>query len=1324
MTDEGPLTVEIVNMEERTENRTFMISLLPADKLSSVPDNQMRAADSTPVNQNVPVSAASQLSMPVGQAILVSQDFRLGGRIPKAILPKPAASDKVADEVIQCTLQNARKVNDLQTEIKINSRCFNAKTIQTYARLQTLECRIPSVRCPTGEEIVCNSTSISPSLCDVFAQTHMPGFSSLLSWTRQLEENRKRAPGDLSYVSTEQGSYSLTDVNHMLALHKAAATRRNVERELEWFAHMHLEPRTIKMLPGIDMIRRFQMLVLCPRWNAVLNDYKMTSGELAKICCDRWLTSSHMAWTVEQLNAIQVDTLCISSNDFTTTIVGSSLIPEGREMPKSLLIICHVGKLNYSQSEVFISTEKQRGNHYSICHLDTITKKITYADTLGWKVPELLPKYLVAYHTAIYGPQDMTDYKWHVCHQPGNSVHCCSLLCSAQFPLQTCLTICGPVVIIMAALGCLRRDVFFYLTSANQQSSPELSYLETPTKYAQYLRKVVAVWLAKKFFNLEYIVPHDFANPLQNENDIPEVGILVVSLPTKEEEIVLEEPSTQEEEIGSEEPVKVLDCLGEKVFRCPCCYITCKKSFNMKRHILRAHPNQDLKSIEDGNCLCVHCGLKCRRICDLRQHLQNVHASIFTMEEISFESSSEFETWKKALEEAECCSFAQYSGVRNKGDSKFRYLQCNRSGVYKKTGGGKRQMKHSGSCKIDNNCTATMKVTFQPNGKVDVECHRNHYNHHRDRELIWLPRKKREEVIAKVERGISRDSIMDDMRDSKGERRRQELMRQKDIKKSLDVMTYLKQRNEKDSVLAWIQQWEKTEENPILFFKMPGTNLDSDMGLFSEDYIIVVQSPFQKHMAQKLASQGMWCESTEGTTLYDYHLTTLFAFDEFLDDFPLAWCISNRDDASTVRIFFTELKKTCSNLKPCWFMADKAFLYANIWTSVFGTNPERMICPWNVDYAWREALKNEIADLALQAQVYKMLREVLEQQDQTSFEDSLQRLLSRLAVSTKTLTFLMYFIREWIPKMYQWPFCYRTWNSLTPGVFHEAFHVVFQQVYVQGDVNKRVDSCLIHLLKYIRDKTFHWMVKFPRVKVTMRLKVIRDHHLQSMMMSFVQVKQLEDCECWEVHTEDKNTSYVVERLAISCPTKECRLHCEECNVCVHTFFCNCPDCLINSTICKHIHLVQRFIDFQVFIQSSEVVDNSGMEAKELKRNLRHTLRQLTSVVEASNDENIETLRELSKTISSAKQCLNPSILQRVLQSSPTHRNVLPQLPANIVPQDSNSQNTPSYHMSDLTNQYHVNHETAGGQNKRSANFEHQGPNKSIRLAHQPQPDMP
>ena len=52
--------------------------------------------------------------MPVGQAILVSQDFRLGGRIPKAILPKPAASDKVADEVIQCTLQNARKVNDLQ----------------------------------------------------------------------------------------------------------------------------------------------------------------------------------------------------------------------------------------------------------------------------------------------------------------------------------------------------------------------------------------------------------------------------------------------------------------------------------------------------------------------------------------------------------------------------------------------------------------------------------------------------------------------------------------------------------------------------------------------------------------------------------------------------------------------------------------------------------------------------------------------------------------------------------------------------------------------------------------------------------------------------------------------------------------------------------------------------------------------------------------------------------------------------------------------------------------------------------------------------------
>ncbi|XP_022091647.1 uncharacterized protein LOC110979845 isoform X2 [Acanthaster planci] len=1174
---------------------------------------------------------------------------------PKVILPKAVApsSIKNAADTLEIIRSNIRQVNDLQTEIRMNSKCFDANTIQSHTRLETLEYRIPKVRCPVSEDIVYNNNAVSPTMCNVFKQKYMPGLSSLLGWKCQLEEHRKRAQNDLSYVATDQVSFSLTDVEHMLALHKAAATRRNVERELEWFAHTHLHPRTIHIHPSVQAIRKFQNLLLCTGWDAVLEDYDMAVGHLAKVCCDRWLSACHINWFIKQLNEMQSETLCIYNNDagnIENLISGQSLVPDGNPKPTSLLFICCVTKVDSGQ--VFICSENQPGFHYSLCHLDTVTERITYADSLGWKVPDILPKYLAAYHAAVYGPSDMRDYEWHFCHEPTptGGHHSCTAHCAVQYPHQTCLSISGPVVIVITAIACLQHDTFLHLTSANQEANPQLIYLQTPTKYACYLRKVLAAWLAEQAIQLEYIVPTEVTNPLQMTNlTLASENENLVSDP---EDDTPEIPAMTPDKKASSEPVKlqVQTDEGKKIFKCPCCQKTSKKGFNIKRHILRAHPEQDLKDLEEGNCLCLHCGRRFRRICDLRQHLQNCHATIFTVEQVSFDSMQEFELWKESLEEAECCSFAHYSGFRNKGECRFRYLQCNRSGIYKQRGVGKRQTKHSGTCKIDNNCTASMKVTCQMNGRVDVECHRTHYGHQKDRELMWLPRKKREEIAAKLGQGISRDRIMSDMVDSEGEVMKQrELARVSDIydvKKSLGVETVQKHLNEKESVLAWILQWEATEENPVLFYKLPGLNPDPNLDLQAEDYIIILQSPFQKHMAQKLASRGVWCDSTQGTNIYDFHLITLLALNEFGEGFPMAWCISNREDESTVRIFFTKVKENCGDLNPCWFMADTAFMYSNLWSSVFWSSPRRLICPWHVDQAWKEELKNEISDLAVQAQVYKMLRVVLEQQDETSFEDSLQRLLGRLSVSDKTMAFRKYFIKEWIPKMHQWAYCYRTSHCLNPGVFSEAFHIIFQCMYLQGHVNKRVDSCLVHLLKFIRDKTFNWMVKFPRVKVTMRMKLIHDRHLRSMLLSFNQVKQLGERQCWQVQTEDKNNSYIVERLSITCPVKECRLRCEECNVCVHLFLCNCADCLINSTICKHIHLIQRLVRLQILIHNEEA-EVAGGETEELKHRLCSTLRQMTSMVEATSDANLEVLRDLDKTLLSSYQRLNHSIHQGI-----------------------------------------------------------------------------
>ena len=43
-----------------------------------------------------------------------------------------------------------------------------------------------------------------------------------------------------------------------------------------------------------------------------------------------------------------------------------------------------------------------------------------------------------------------------------------------------------------------------------------------------------------------------------------------------------------------------------------------------------------------------------------------------------------------------------------------------------------------------------------------------------------------------------------------------------------------------------------------------------------------------------------------------------------------------------------------------------------------------------------------------------------------------------------------------------------------------------------------------------------------------------------------------------------------------CPYN-CAITCSDCCICLHMYSCDCPDVLIRASICKHIHLLVRFL---------------------------------------------------------------------------------------------------------------------------------------------------
>ena len=105
---------------------------------------------------------------------------------------------------------------------------------------------------------------------------------------------------------------------------------------------------------------------------------------------------------------------------------------------------------------------------------------------------------------------------------------------------------------------------------------------------------------------------------------------------------------------------------------------------------------------------------------------------------------------------------------------------------------------------------------------------------------------------------------------------------------------------------------------------------------FREDFFIVIQTPFQKAMAQKFASKGVCVDSTHGTTGYDFLLTTVMVTDECREGLPVAWCLSNHEDFTHMCLFFKLLRENCGQLSPHWVMSDTASQFYNAWVGCYG----------------------------------------------------------------------------------------------------------------------------------------------------------------------------------------------------------------------------------------------------------------------------------------------------------------------------------------------------------------------------------------------------
>ncbi|KAL4082867.1 hypothetical protein QTP88_029521 [Uroleucon formosanum] len=602
----------------------------------------------------------------------------------------------------------------------------------------------------------------------------------------------------------------------------------------------------------------------------------------------------------------------------------------------------------------------------------------------------------------------------------------------------------------------------------------------------------------------------------------------------------------------------------------------------------------------------------------LRKHVEDFHSVVLNKEQHCFKTLNEFMEWKQKIEKECVCSYVSKATARLK-KGKRTYYYCHRSGYFKTKSQGIRRIKSQGSNKIDSTCTSSMVVTEDTNG-ISVNYCSTHFGHGSNLGRCRLTADERamiagSDVNLKNCRGVTFSKILDDVRNN--------------VHSIYDVTTLISKRDlrnvERDfnlvegkdhssdfvSVCIWIERMNNLseEENPIIY-----------SCLENEDLFLIIATKFQLEMLQKFGNEKICVDSTHSTTEYDLLLTSLVIVDEFGNAFPCCFCFTKKKDTKTWTTFFTKVKEKTGIITTKTFMSDDDPSFYNAWRDVMGDTEHKLLCSWHVDQSWRKQVQAKIkGSYEKKTYVYKTLKILQHEPNTDDFEKLLTGICEELKNDEDTNEFHSYFQSNYLNRVEQWAYCHRRLCGINTNMYLESIHKTIKYFYLNGRKNKRMDQCINALLKFIRDKMFERFIKLSKNKYSAKEdNILASHNIVVKILDDVKIERVSET-TWRIDsTTEKNLTYDVSKVQDICDTDNCKLKCRLCNICTHIFICECPDFIIRSNICKHIHLiVQSEKDFfqTVFTQPVEPIKNVDTLEKVLV-----------------NQENIEPIEKEKKLI--------------------------------------------------------------------------------------------
>ena len=261
------------------------------------------------------------------------------------------------------------------------------------------------------------------------------------------------------------------------------------------------------------------------------------------------------------------------------------------------------------------------------------------------------------------------------------------------------------------------------------------------------------------------------------------------------------------------------------------------------------------------------------------------------------------------------------------------------------------------------------------------------------------------------------------------------------------------------SVYLRVQALRSEKYNPVLLYKQQNVE-DNTMGLLKEDIVLVIMTKEQSDIYKRYASQIICFDSTHKTNQYSFKLITLLVPDEFRKGYPVAFCISNKESETVIKVFLKSVNDVCPDAKVHVIMTDDDNAGWSAAQKVYGHNLSQYLCIWHVHRAWRRKLASLVKDPTHQAEIYSFLCCMLEAKDNDEFSLLRDQFINKFTALEPS--FVQYFKENYDNRPEKWAlcFCVSDYASVNTNMFVESFHNKLKTIYLGGKRNCRIDTLL------------------------------------------------------------------------------------------------------------------------------------------------------------------------------------------------------------------------------------------------------------------------